>query len=245
MTTLCLILILSRVEAQSLGPDFTGALDGAWTWFNDERAVIRDGRLYTCYIKSTGHTALSTYDIWLDQLVGEEVHLSTWTEFDDHNNASLMFNADGKLMAFYAKHGTDQFNNHRTALVDRPEGLSDWGAEVQVKSGDNHTYNNAFQLSEMDNVIFNFSRTNGFNPNWKKYNPDGLELTTDTEFVKSGDDRTRPYVKYASNNRNRIEFFFTDGHPRDVDNDLYHMYYEDGALYQTDGVNYLNICLLF
>lgn len=221
--------------AQKRNYDFTVASDGAWTWFNDERALIKNGKLYTSYVKSDGHTAISVYSIATDETQGEEVNLSSWTESDDHNNASLLFNKEGKLMAFYSKHHTNAFTNHRTSFVEQPTKASHWGPEVTVSSGANHTYNNAFQLSDMDNTIFNFSRTNGYNPNMKKYHADGSEMTPDIELIRSGDDKTRPYVKYASNSRNRIEFFFTDGHPRKTDNNLYHMYYEDGNLYQTNG----------
>jgi hypothetical protein len=56
-------------------------------------------------------------------------------------------------------------------------------------------------------------------------------------FLASGENATRrPYVKYVDNGKNRIDFFFTDGHPRDVrDNNVYHLYYEDGAFYTSDG----------
>lgn len=34
--------------------------------------------------------------------------------------------------------------------------------------------------------------------------------------------RHRPYVKYASDGRGTIHFAFTEGHPRDFDNSIYH-----------------------
>jgi len=55
-------------------------------------------------------------------------------------------------------------------------------------------------------------------------------------FIQTGSGGTiRPYVKYSSNYTNRIDFLYTDGHPRDVANSLYHLYYQGGAFYQTDG----------
>jgi hypothetical protein len=32
-----------------------------------------------------------------------------------------------------------------------------------------------------------------------------------------------------------VDFLYTDGHPRDVANSLYHMYYQGGSFYRTDG----------
>jgi hypothetical protein len=47
--------------------------------------------------------------------------------------------------------------------------------------------------------------------------------------------RHRPYVKYASNGQDTIHFLFTEGHPRDFDNSIYHAYYRAGRLYRSDG----------
>ena len=45
----------------------------------------------------------------------------------------------------------------------------------------------------------------------------------------------RPYVRYASNARDTIHLLYTDAHPRDFDNSLYHIYYRGGMLYRSDG----------
>ncbi len=234
-----IILTLScnkkKEHVQKQDYDFVVSSDGAWTWFNDERALIKEDRLYTSYVTTEGYVGLSVYDLEKNKVINKPVNLSTWKESDDHNNASLVFREDGKLMAFYAKHHTDQQTNYRVSLVEKPESLADWGAEITIQSGAHHTYNNAFQLTEMNGTIYNFSRTNAYNPNWKKYNSVGEELSEDSEFIRSGDDKTRPYVKYASNGKDRIDFFFTNGHPRKTDNNLYHIYFKNGGLYQTDG----------
>ena len=45
---------------------------------------------------------------------------------------------------------------------------------------------------------------------------------------------TRPYVKYWSDS-NRIHLITTDGHPRDVENNIYYGYVHDGVLYRSNG----------
>jgi hypothetical protein len=45
----------------------------------------------------------------------------------------------------------------------------------------------------------------------------------------------RPYVRYASNGVDTVHFLYTDAHPRDFDNSLYHLYYKAGTLYRSDG----------
>lgn len=54
--------------------------------------------------------------------------------------------------------------------------------------------------------------------------------------MASGDERTRPYVKYADNGRDRIDFIYTDGHPRDeANNSIYHLYYQGGSFHRSNG----------
>ena len=47
--------------------------------------------------------------------------------------------------------------------------------------------------------------------------------------------RHRPYVKYTSNGRDTIHLLYTDGHPRNFDNSVYHVFYRDGMLCHSDG----------
>ncbi|ANQ51767.1 hypothetical protein MY04_4429 [Flammeovirga sp. MY04] len=251
LMSLCLLGCYTSVLAQHSTPksyDFVVAEDGAWTWYNDERAAYKKGKLYTSYVKSDGKTALSVNDISTGYAVGSEVLLSTWAQKDDHNNASVLMREDGKIMAFYSKHIGPKKNYFRTSLVEEPKKQSDWGDEImQLTTNDSDhkgaTYNNAYQLSAEQGKIYNFMRTNNFNPNVKTYDKDGQPLHDGKDFIlfKNGDGSVRPYVKYTSNNVDRIDFFFTDGHPRKADNNLYHCYYQtnkdgtQGKIYQTDG----------
>jgi hypothetical protein len=45
----------------------------------------------------------------------------------------------------------------------------------------------------------------------------------------------RPYVRYASNGVDSIHLVYTEAHPRDYDNSLYHVFYKGGMLYRSDG----------
>ena len=47
--------------------------------------------------------------------------------------------------------------------------------------------------------------------------------------------RHRPYVKYASDGHGTVHLAYTEGHPRDFDNSVYHLYYRDGKLHRSDG----------
>ena len=47
--------------------------------------------------------------------------------------------------------------------------------------------------------------------------------------------RHRPYVKYASDGRGTVHLAYTEGHPRDFANSLYHVFYRGGTLHHSDG----------
>ena len=52
----------------------------------------------------------------------------------------------------------------------------------------------------------------------------------------------RPYVKYASDGSNTIHFIYTEAHPDSyAGTSIYHMYYRNGGLYQSDGTFITNL----
>src|SRR5438552_16657685 len=73
----------------------TLAPDGAWTWFNDPRALFHNGSLYFGFVRSDGASALNV----LNMLSGTSSTLwtSTWSQYDDHDNAGLLPLLDGRL----------------------------------------------------------------------------------------------------------------------------------------------------
>lgn len=59
--------------------------------------------------------------------------------------------------------------------------------------------------------------------------------------ITSGSDQTRPSVKYISDGAERFDLLYTQGHPRQEKNNVYHLYYQEGALHRSDGTQ---ICSL-
>lgn len=56
------------------------------------------------------------------------------------------------------------------------------------------------------------------------------------QLIRVGEGSQRPYIKYASNGKDRIDLLYTDGHPRaSKQNNVYHLYYQDGAFRRSDG----------
>ncbi|MEY3896140.1 MAG: hypothetical protein RLZZ214_1660, partial [Verrucomicrobiota bacterium] len=211
------------------------APDGAWTWFNDERAILHQGSLYSGYVKGTGQTGVTRRNL----ATGENSHMIISTgnsqQLDDHNNPSITVLPDGKLLVVYSKHiaGTRFFQ--RTSLVPLPTTDADWGNEVIVAMPANNTYANTYPLSGESNTIYNFSRCINFNPTLSLSTNNGASWGAPRQLVGTGSGNTRPYPRYCSNGVDRIDLIYTDGHPRDVENSVYHMYYKNGGLYKTDG----------
>src|SRR2546423_15223225 len=86
-----LLLLISLVPIVSPAQTNLAVLtsDGAWTWFNDPRALFHNGALYFGYVRSAdGKSVLSAFqptnglktDLWTSSL----------TQTDDHNNPGLL-----------------------------------------------------------------------------------------------------------------------------------------------------------
>jgi autotransporter-associated beta strand protein len=235
---------LARLSAQTHFA--TLATDGVWTWYNDNRAIYQNGKLYFGYVRSDGKSALSVFNP--QSSLTTNLWASGFTEIDDHNNPGLLAKQDGTLLAIYSRHITDQHFAYRLSNTSDPDTPSEWNAEQTIpSSGASMTYANPFQLSAESGKIYNFCRNLNFNPTVYTSTTGGSTWSTAQAFIQTGGGNVRPYLKYASNSTNRIDFLYTDGHPRNVDNSLYHMYYDGGSFYKTDGTlvrSYANLPIL-
>ena len=210
-------------------------LDGAWTWYNDPRAVFHNWILYFDYVRNAdGESVLSAFN---PQTGGKtDLFTSTRTEKDDHNVPGLLVKQDGTMLAIYARHGTDQFFAYRYSNSTNPVSPNNWSAEQTIApTGAGLTYANPFQLSAESGRVYNFSRDLNFNPTVFTSTNGGTAWSAPQLFIQTGAGSIRPYVKYCSDYAQRIDFLYTDGHPRDVTNSLYHLYYQADSLFKTDG----------
>lgn len=216
------------------------ARDGAWTWFNDERVLYDGDGLYIGSIDSAGVSRVDYYSTAYAQspYAYREDPLSSWQSPDDHNNPALLQLASGKLLAAYAKHHLEPVWYTRKGEKRGPAAFRSvrWADEVAIDAPAKVTYSNLFQLAGEHGRVFNFMRCIGWNPTLLLSDDEGESWSDPIEVIRSGNDRTRPYVKYASNGRDRIDLVFTDAHPRDFAlNNVYHLYYQDGAFRRSDG----------
>lgn len=207
--------------------------DGAWCWFQDERALVHDGKLTVASITGDGEVQLTTWDF--DSGALSRTTLRTDFMRDDHNVPGLLLRADGRLMAFYCLHNKEPRMFYR--VTSTPGDASRWEPEQSYNAGvtDRFTYANPFQLSAEGGRIYNFWRALDFNPTWTASDDNGATWRRGANHIywRKGE---RPYVKYASNGRDAIHFAFTEAHPdRPVDTSLYHAFYRDGDMHTSGG----------
>lgn len=211
------------------------APDGAWTWFNDERAIFHQGSLFAGYVKANGQYGITRYDPVANEVFHMIISTAASQQQDDHNNPSITPLPDGKLLILYSKHNAGSRYYQRTSLVPQPSTNADWGPEITITTPANNTYANTYRLTAEADAIYNFHRCINFNPTVTRSLDNGATWQAPQQMIEVGANNVRPYPRYCSNGSDRIDLIYTDGHPRDIDNSVYHMFYKAGGFYKTDG----------
>jgi hypothetical protein len=223
--------------------------DGGWCWFQDERALVQGQRLIF------GSVAAGRYDRarrGAIEVTGVDLATGTTTRvrvneaplppeggYDDHNAPALVVRGDDRLLVVYSGHGTEDCFRHR---VSRRSGdPTTWGEERSYSPSPSSriTYSNLHRLPGQENRILNFYR--GLDDRSKPsvawsddegetWTSGGIVIDVPAEF------RHRPYVKYVSDGRDAVHLLYTEGHPRDFDNSIFHVVLRDGQLRRSDGV---------
>lgn len=210
------------------------AKHGAWTWFNDERAIFANGSLFIGYVDTAGYSTVTIYSPDKEQ-DPQTFRLGTLKEIDDHNNPAFVQLENGSVLATYALHHTEPYWYWRFGETDDSGNVS-WSEEYKSDDmGARITYNNLFRLDDENGKIYNFFRGTNFDPSFMVSEDEGQSWSSIQHFISSGGQWTRPYVKYASNGTNRIDIFFTQAHPRDAETNIYHAFYQNGTIRKSDG----------
>ena len=211
---------------------------GAWSWFQDPRAVHVVGRFdqtYVGFIDWTGHVTVAAYDPRFGTV---RKHVVGTLPVDDHSAPSILVEPDKRLTVFWSGHNGLEMD-YRTSL--RPEDIRNWGPVGHVPStipGETarvslgFTYPNPVLLPAEGNLVYFFWR--GAN-----YSQDYVTRTIDLRWGQSRElisaPGQRPYVKVASNGRDEIAFAYTNGHPRETATSVYYMAYRHGWLWTAAG----------
>ena len=227
--------------------DTTTAPNGAWSWFEDERAIIDDSDPANTLLLVSSVSNTFTGDdengdidlLWRNLDTGQqsEFELHNRLQDDDHDSAALIIRPDGKYVAMYATHGRDNLFRWRVSV--NPHDPTAWTEEQTLANPNsgNVTYSNLHYLPDDNNGagrMYNFNRSFNFDPNIMISNDLGATWSYAGKLLTQGDDRARPYLKYFSDG-DKIHFTTTEEHPRDYDNSIYHGYVEDGKLYNSFG----------
>ena len=125
-----------------------------------------------------------------------------------------------------------------------PEDIHNWEDEQIISKGEErYCYTNPVMLSEENNRIYIFGRKVGTSRSYTEwwqyfiYSDNEGETWSDGQIYLDNEGRNNPiYLKLITDHKSRIDFVFSDGHPKiGSDVSVYHMYYEGGVFYQTNG----------
>ena len=213
--------------------------DGAWCWFSDPRAIYIDNKMFGGFVDKEGSIWAFSYDPTTQEK--QQCKLMDKLDYDDHANPSVMTLPDKRIAIFFSAHGGTKNSPIYYAVSKNPADISAWNKlqEVDPKMEGNLgvCYSNPFMLSDENNKTYVFFRGRNFKPNFittndfKNWSDPITLVVNDSIYGKGG----RPYMKAASNNKNKIFFAFTDAHPRDrATNSIYFMMYKDGKLCGAD-----------
>ncbi len=216
--------------------------DGGWCWFQSPRALFLDHWLVVGSVASGVDGAANTGDI--DAIVHDVesgqtsiVELHDRLELDDHASPAFVVRPDGRLLTVYGKHGSE--NHFYTRLSSGGSPLK-WESEQMFTptSATRLTYSNLYLLSAEQNRIYDFYRglDDSYKPSYAYSDDLGATWHSGNIVINvPSQQRHRPYVNYVSNGVDTLHLVYTEAHPRDFDNSLYHIYYRDGSLYRSDG----------
>lgn len=216
--------------------------DAGYCWFEDARALFVGETLVVGNVASgwkdsskRGDIESVVHDFGSGQTTLTELH--DRLELDDHDSPAYLVRPDGKLLSLYAKHGTE---NHFYYRVSSGTSLTLWEAERTFvpTSSTRLTYSNLFLLKAENNRVYDFYR--GLNDSYKPsfaYSDNGGDTWLSGNIVINvpSTQKHRPYVRYATNDRDTVHLLYTEAHPRDYDNSLYHVFYRAGSLRQSSG----------
>lgn len=211
--------------------------NGGWCWFQDERAIIADGKLVfgsvTSNLEQTdpGDIVATTYDFQTGELTHALLHQGL--ERDDHNAPALLVRPDGRFLAVFAGHNLDPWVRYR---ISNQAGTAEkWGTEQGVWTGGTVSYSNVYRLAA-EGRTYNFYRSGQRTPAYLISDDDGSTWRLGGQFLKADQPSFWPYVRYTSNGEDEIHFLTTDAHPnQSAENNLYHGFIRDGNIHRSDG----------
>jgi autotransporter-associated beta strand protein len=235
--------------------------NGAWCWFQDERAIVDGNTLIVGSVANAsgtngaardGNVEVAAYNLSTGAHLGVSVlhpHLEPGAG-DDHDAPAFLVRPDGRILAVYAEHTNNRKIYYR--ISTNPHNPTSWQAEqvhttpLSPNPGDpdrrsNVGYSNVYRLSAENGGagrVYDFYRGIGFDPNYSVSNDNGATWTYGGRLMYNDDPNDvniRPYVTYASNGVDTIHFINNEANPGPYPTSIYHAYIRGGNIYKTDG----------
>lgn len=220
---------------------------GGWCWFQDERAIFEDADtlLLGSVETPSGDVNATSWNLKTGEIKTQA--LAKDFNCDDHAAPAFLKLSNGEVLAAWSSHGNakDKGNNGILFYAKKRLGapVDSWDAAKTLKHGG--CYNNLYQLESEGGKIYDFVRSVGWNPNYHTSSDMGETFPYGGRFLfwkaskedpkATGLDGDRPYVKYASDGKDKIHFISTESHPRAYDNSLYHGYLKGGKMFDSQG----------
>lgn len=215
--------------------------DAGWCWFHEPRIAARRGIVWFGAVSSgysefgrkgeviaaRWNTRTGKVGRFVLSYPENEVEAELWS--NDHNAPALLVFSSGRVLAAYALHGKDNTTRFRSWLPL----LRRWTAEKRFMptSWSRITYSNLVYLSS-EKRTYNFFRglNDEWKPSWASSDARARSWSTGGILINFAHPiRHRPYLKVCSNGRDTIHFAYSEGHPRDYPNSLYHASYRSGV----------------
>lgn len=220
--------------------------NGGWFWFQDERALVdtKAGKFVIGSVANGGPRDGDQEVVIFDIATGDKQRytLETLLNPDEHNAPAFIVRPGGGYAALWATHRDTCYSYYSTfdGSAWQSEQKYDWAADGCPWDADSDqtmshkvTYANPWYLSA-ENKVYAAARSVSTSPAWLVSSDAGSSWNFYgrlTSIAAVG--FTAGYYKYWGNGTDRIDFVGTEGHPRDVDNNLWHGYYRAGKLYDS------------
>jgi hypothetical protein len=219
--------------------------NGAWCWFQGERAIIdSSGNLLVGSTPSTSGTAgvnrggaveVTTADastLAVDRV--DRVARAGRYRSDDHVSPGLLELPNGRIVASWAGHNDDRLKE--SATLDRSD--TAWSVNASTSRGTSTSYSNLLRLSTENGGrgrIYDFYRAESQGVNALVSDDDGRTWRYAGLLVENSP--KHPYTRFVSNGRDRIDFVSTTSNPQaSRPSSVRSGYLKDGRIYRTDGV---------